>query len=130
MHAKRSNGPSCTSCSLGQYCHVKILMIEDNIPVAQSLSHALEASDVTVTHVITAEDAALVADDTYDMVLSDYDLGPDEPTGNQVCVTLRPLMPAARFIIMSGLERNVPDFATFALKSSALLGTVLAAKAA
>lgn len=56
----------------------------------------------------------------FDIVISDWDLRPyDIRTGAEICTYLRDnTAPQARYIIWSGLDRKVPEWASFYRKDS------------
>jgi DNA-binding response OmpR family regulator len=96
---------------------VKILLVEDDRSIANSVVEGLQAAGFTVTHVATGA-AALAADD-HDMVL--LDLGLPDMDGRDVCRDLRTrtkapiIMLTARseeFDRVLGLELGADDYVT------------------
>lgn len=91
-----------------------ILVIDDTQYLLDSITNLLESSGWEVKGVTNAEDAEQwAALGQYDVILSDWDLGLGQPNGGELVEPLKNLQPDARYIIWSGLEREVPEGVEF-----------------
>lgn len=99
---------------------MNILIVDDDIALTESLVRLFEIQGHLVLSAPNLEEAerivASLGKERTDLVLSDYDLGFDQPNGVEIVTTLRKSLPDARFVIMSGLRRDVPDDVEFVLK--------------
>lgn len=95
------------------------LIVDDNDRVLESLLRLgrLSMPDHEFFGASSYEAAALIiARERLDGVLADYDLGVG-PTGLDLIVACRQVCPEVeRFVLMSGLNRDVPDGIVFRLK--------------
>lgn len=93
----------------------KVLLIEDETHLAEPVIRLLtNAGARSVDWAPTAATAlATGSSSPFDIVVSDYDLGPGSPNGVAVLTDLRTLHPAATLVCISGAPRNVPDWCTF-----------------
>jgi len=99
---------------------MRILMIEDDDSVALSVKGAFEISGHEVMWLTSGWRAEeFIGDYTPDVVLCDWDLGIyDRRNGAVICSVLRDSGCPARFIIMSGLDREVPEWCEFVSKGN------------
>jgi DNA-binding NtrC family response regulator len=81
---------------------VKLLLVEDNAMLAASLIGLLERKDLEIVHCVDAKTAiAVLATKEFDLVISDYSLGPGEK-GDAVLRAAQSRQPKARRVLMSG----------------------------
>lgn len=104
-------------CNTGQTCRVRLLLVEDDRSIAESLVEGLRANGFVVDHAATG--AAALEADGFDMVL--LDLGLPDMDGRDVCRELRArsaapiIMLTARseeFDRVLGLELGADDYVT------------------
>lgn len=103
---------------------MNILLIEDDQFLAESLIRLLDGMNHTVAWVDSLHGAltAVEMEGTIDLVLSDWDLGLRESlNGGEICLALKKHLPDARFVIASGVERQVPEGVEFYLKDSDII---------
>src|SRR4051794_31315494 len=95
-----------------------VLLIEDDHTIATALVRLLYGAGAGTVE--WAAMPALVDDQRdYDIVVSDYDFGPDQPDGVETLQRLHRLHPTATFVLMSGLPREAPTWAKFLPKTEA-----------
>ena len=83
---------------------MRILLVEDDVPVAQSLLGLLELSGVQVIHKSNAASAiAALQEADFGLIISDYSLGPGE-NGDAVLKAAQALRPQARRVMISGSD--------------------------
>jgi DNA-binding response OmpR family regulator len=99
----------------------KVLYIEDDLGLATDICELLEESGNYV-HTTDNIDTSrtYVQNETYDVVISDWDLGYGQPNGGEIVTELREYNPNAKFVVFSGLKRDVPEFAKFISKMDIL----------
>lgn len=91
----------------------RILVIDDTTYLLDAITSLLETAGWEVTAVTNAKDAITAALDDHDVVLSDWDLGFGQPTGGELVEPIKTQLPDARYIIWSGLDRDVPEGVEF-----------------
>lgn len=105
------------------------LLIIDDRDVTHVRDHICRANPDNVVATVSDGESATFAIDAaagggvpFDVVLCDWDLGPDVPTGDVLCRLLRIGAPGARFILWSGLDHlaDVPDGMEFYRKDMLL----------
>lgn len=94
-----------------------MLLVEDEVHLAVSLVRVLQGAGAReVDWAPTPEMAtAAIPGGGYDIVVSEYDLGPGL-TGLDLLAQVRQLSPAARLVCTSGAPRAVPAWCSFVLK--------------
>ncbi len=96
----------------------RVLLIEDDPRVAKPTLRVLEKAGASqVDWAPTAATAlAQSARTRYDILVSDFDLGPEERTGVEVLDELRATHPDALCVCISGSPRAVPTWVQFVNK--------------
>lgn len=96
----------------------RLLIVEDDDFLAEAVAERLEEKGWRVAHAKTLNDAVNLAPGR-DVVLCDWDLRPFDPTpGDQIVAACQTVNPDARYIIWSGLGRDVPPGVEFMLKDA------------
>lgn len=97
-----------------------VLLIDDDKTLMDSVSRALMSHGFDVMTSMNLREARRLAY-LADIVVSDWDLGLyDILTGDQIVEELRKEFPKPRYIIWSGLHRQVPEGVDFFLKGDIL----------
>jgi CheY-like chemotaxis protein len=103
---------------------MRLLMLDDDFDLRGDIADAFRRRGLEVVDVLNGHEAlaAIESSQPFDVVISDYDFGmADTRNGVEICTELRPLCgPDTRFIIFSGLDRAVPDWATLWSKGDIL----------
>jgi len=96
----------------------RLLIIEDDHMLVESLTRFLDGLEIEVVHVTNFTDASAALTYTdFNWVLSDWDLGIyDTKNGGEIVSALMVEFPC-KYIIWSGLDREVPEGVDFVLKS-------------
>lgn len=105
----------------------KVLLIEDDPRVAKPMLRVIEKAGAS--RVDWAPSAATAVTQTtrahYDILVSDFDLGTEAPTGVDVLDELRSTHPDALYVCISGSPRAVPHWVQFMNKMD-LVGAMAA----
>jgi two-component system, OmpR family, phosphate regulon response regulator PhoB len=99
---------------------MRVILIDDDNSVRSSLALLLRSIGYEVHDCSNGNEAVALLHEfgPIDVVVSDYDLGSaDDRNGVDICEALREVgVETTRYIIASGSERHVPEWATFFLK--------------
>lgn len=99
---------------------LRVLLIDDDAEFRETIAGGLRHRGHDAVAAADGHSAATRVAETaqpFDVIVSDYNLGlRDSRNGIEICEALRPLQPDARYVLMSGLDRQVPDWIRFAPK--------------
>jgi CheY-like chemotaxis protein len=99
-------------------------MLDDDFAFRGDIADAFRGRGLEVVDVLNGHEAlsAIESSPPFDVIISDYDFGmADTRNGVEICTELRPLCDAdTKFIIFSGLDREVPEWATLWSKGDIL----------
>ena len=83
---------------------LRVLLVEDDALVARALAHVLARQAEVVEIADSVADALQRLDaDRYDLIVTDYDLGPGRPTGLDLVRTIRARPLAIPIVLVSGV---------------------------
>lgn len=97
---------------------MNVLVIDDDDMVSDSLDRALTHMGHTV---MVSRHGVIPVGFVPEVVICDWDLGMyDDRDGGQIVTDLRDEAPTARYIICSGLDRDVPEGVEFFSKGDSI----------